>query len=307
MTVSCQATDQADTLRRLAGRAKAVEPAVPDLLKVREGLRVISVTSGKGGVGKSSVVVNLAAALAAGGQRVLIIDSNPGMGDICLRLGKETPYRLSQVLTGEITLEETVVAVGGGISVLPAGMDVQQYTSLAPKERLSLLQGMLRLEDNFDFFLIDTGAGISANVTSFAAIAREIMLVVTPEPTSITDAYALVKTLSGRDGTLKFRLLVNMCRDAQEGTSLFSKLSSITGRFLQISMDYAGCIVHDDKLVESVRRRATLCRLYPDAKASLGFRVLAQKLTAERPVGATPTPVGSIASSKLWRNHELSS
>jgi len=300
------ATDQADTLRRLAGRSK-VEAAPPDLLQVREGLRVISVTSGKGGVGKSSVVVNLAASLAASGQRVLIIDSNPGMGDICLRLGKEAPYRLSQVLNGEIPMEETVVDVGGGISVLPAGMDMQQYTSLSPRERLSLLQGMLRLEDGYDYFLIDTGAGISANVTSFAAMAREIMLVVTPEPTSITDAYALVKTLSGRDSGLKFRLLVNMCRDAEEGATLFSKLSAITGRFLQISMDHAGSILHDDLLVESVRRRGALCRLYPDAKGSLGFRILAQKLTAEPPAGGAPMPIGPMASSKLWRNHELSS
>jgi flagellar biosynthesis protein FlhG len=306
MTAARIATDQADTLRQLAGRAKEQSLAC-DRLQVRDGLRVISVTSGKGGVGKSSVVVNLAASLAFLGKRVLIVDSNLGMGDICLRLGMENRYRLTQVLSGERTLEETVIDAGGGISILPAAMGVQQYTSLSPSERLSLLHGMVRLEDRFDFFLIDTGAGISANVTSFAAIAREIMLVVTPEPSSLTDAYALMKTLSSRDGALHFRLLLNMCRDAEEGASLFAKLSAITGRFLEVSMDYSGCILHDEKLVESVRRRGVLCRLYPDARASLGFRALAQKITAEGAAGAALLPIEPVAARKQWRNHELSS
>jgi len=305
MTMSCLATDQAESLRRLAGRAKTEVPA-PDLMQVREGLRVISVTSGKGGVGKTSVVVNLAAELAACGERVLIVDSNPGVGDICLRLGKDAPFRMGQVLAGEIALKDTVVDLGGGVSVLPAGMGVQQYSSLAPRERSSLLQGMLRLQNDFDYFLIDTGSGIAANLTSFASIAREIMLVVTPEPTSITDAYALIKMLSGRDSSFRFRLLINMCRDNQEGEMLFSKLAAITGRFLQVQFDHAGSILHDELLVESVRRREALCRLFPDAKGSAGFKKLAQKINTEGPAGAGTIPA-SVASSTMWRNHELSS
>lgn len=306
MTMSYLATDQAESLRRLAGRAKG--DSTPEALTVREGLRVISVTSGKGGVGNSSVVINLAASLAACGERVLIIDSNPGMGgDICLRLGKQAQYRLAQVAAGEIPMEATVVEVGGGISVLPAGMEMAQYTALSPRERVSLLQGMLRLQDRFDFFLIDTGAGIAANLTSFAAVAREIMLVVNPEPTSITDAYALMKSLSGRDSSFKFRLLVNMCRDPREGSTIFGKLAAITGRFLQVDMDLAGSIPHDALLVDSIRRRGAMFRLYPQAKASLGFKALAQKITGERPEGAIPLPVAPTAPSKLWRNHELSS
>lgn len=306
MTASLASTDQAESLRQLAGRAK-VNIIAGEPLQLREGLRVISVTSGKGGVGKSSVVVNLAQSLAAMGQRVLIVDANPGVGDICLRLGKEVPYRLNHVLSGERTLEEIVIDGGNGIGIMPAGMGVQQYTALSPSERLSLLQGMVRLEEDFDFFLIDTGAGIAANVTSFASVAKEIMLVVTPEPTSIMDAYALVKTLSGRDGALRFRLLVNMCRDAEEGASLFSKLATITGRFLQVSLEYSGCILQDEMLAESVRRRGAHCRLYPDAKASLGYRALAHKISAEGPTGAAAMPIDPVIAHKQWRNHELSS
>ncbi|QWV97055.1 MinD/ParA family protein [Geomonas nitrogeniifigens] len=304
MTMSCLATDQAESLRRLAGRAKT---EVPEQLQLREGLRVISVTSGKGGVGKTSVVVNLAAALAARGERVLIVDSNPGVGDICLRLGKDAPFRMGQVLSGEVPLKDTVVELGGGVSVLPAGMDMQQYSALSPWERGALLQAMLRLQNDFDYFLIDTGSGIAANLTGFASLAREIMLVVTPEPTSITDAYALIKMLSGRDSSFRFRLLINMCRDNQEGETLFSKLAAITGRFLQVQFDHAGSILHDELLVESVRRRGALYRLFPDAKASTGFKNLALKINAERPAGAGAMPVASVASSTMWRNHELSS
>jgi flagellar biosynthesis protein FlhG len=167
---------------------------------------------------------------------------------------------------------------------------------------------MERLEKGYDYVLIDTGSGIPANVTGFAAAAREIMLVVTPEPTSITDAYALVKTLSARYGELRFKLLVNRCRDLEEGALLFNKLSAITGRFLEVSLEYSGCILNDEMLVESVRRRGPICRLYPDAKASLCFRALAQKLTTEGSVAASGVPLDPpTARRKEWRNHELSS
>jgi flagellar biosynthesis protein FlhG len=305
MTAARNAADQADTLRQLAGRAKG-RPAVAERLKVREGLRVISVTSGKGGVGKSSVVVNLASSLAALGNRVLVVDADMGLGDIPLRFGKEVFYSVGKVIAGECSIEETVIDAGGGVSILPAGIGVQQYTALSPSGRQSLLQGMVRLQDDYDYFLIDTGAGISANVTGFAAAAKEIMLVVTPEPTSLTDAYALIKTLSGRDGGLQFRLLVNLCSNQEQGAQLYAKLSAITGRFLDVSMDYSGCILQDQMLVESVKRRGALCRLFPDAKAALGFRALAQKIVAEGDGGA-PMPTDQVAVSKQWRNHELSS
>jgi flagellar biosynthesis protein FlhG len=304
MTASRGATDQADTLRQLAGSAKKRSIAED---RLRDGLRVISVTSGKGGVGKSSLVINLADCLARLGKRVLVVDADLGRGDICKLLGEMAPYTLNHVLSGEKSIEEIVIDGGNGIRILPAGLGVQQYQALSPSGRLSLLHGMGRLQDRFDFFLIDTGSGVSANVTSFATAAREIMLVVTPEPSSITDAYALVKTLSGRYDALHFRLLVNKCRDAEEGAALYRKLSAITGRFLEISMDYSGCILQDEMLTEAGRRHGVVCRLYPDARASLGITALAQNLTAEGSVGAAAMPLDSVAPRKEWRNHELSS
>jgi len=201
-----------------------------------------------------------------------------------------------------------VVELEGGIRLLPAGIGARLYQSLSPSERLSLFQGMGRLEERFDFVLIDTGAGIPANVTGFASAAREVMLVVTPEPSSITDAYALVKTLSGRYGALRFRLLVNKCHDEAEGAALFHKLAAIAGRFLEVSLDFTGCIPHDEQLIESIRRQGALCRLFPEARAALRFRALAQQLTTEGPGGAVAAPLDPPAARrKEWRNHELSS
>jgi flagellar biosynthesis protein FlhG len=307
MTASRGATDQAEMLRQIAGSAKR-RSCVEDRLPMGPEPKVISVTSGKGGVGKSSVVVNLADSLARLGRQVLVVDAEPGTGAICRLFGVDAPYSMSQVLSGEKSLDEIVVAAVGGVRIIPAGIGMQQYQSLTPNGRLSLLQGMARLQELFDFVLIDTGAGIPANVTGFASAAREVMLVVTPEPTSITDAYALVKTLSGRYGSLRFRLLVNRCRDAEEGLALFHKLSAITGRFLEVSLDYSGCIPHDEMLVASVGQRGTLCCLYPDAKSAPSFRDLAQKISTEGSAAGSGMPLDpQAARRKEWRNHELSS
>lgn len=308
MTATRHTADQADMLRQLASMKrrnhKDEEPST-----AREGLRVISVTSGKGGVGKSTVVINLAETLARMGQRVLVVDADQGIGDICLLLGILPSHGMGQVLSGEKSLEQIVVDLGSGIKILPAGLSTSQYQSLTPREKLSLFQGMERLEQEFDYILIDTGAGIPANVTGFASQAREFLLVVTPEPTSITDAYALIKTLSGRYEGLCFRLLVNRCRDNEEGEALFRKLSAITGRFLELSLEYSGCILNDELLVESVRRRGALCRLFPEAKAAQNFRTLAFELTTDGPGGHSVLPSDPPAAirCKEWRNHELSS
>jgi flagellar biosynthesis protein FlhG len=305
MTATRNTADQADVLRQLAGSAKK-RPAVPEREAHRQGLRVLSVTSGKGGVGKSTIVINLAEALARQGHRVLVVDADPGPDDLCLRFGVLNSLSLP-VTSNEQCLADLVVDLGQGVRLLPAGAVARQHQSLSPSERLALFQGMERLEERFDFVLIDTGAGIPANVTGFASTAREVMMVVTPEATSITDAYTMVKTLSGRYGALRFRLLVNQCRDAHEGAALFQKLSAITGRFLEVSLEYLGSILQDELLVESVKRRGTLCRLYPDAKVTLRFRTLAEQLTTEGPRDAAALPLDPPAArSKEWRNHELS-
>jgi flagellar biosynthesis protein FlhG len=131
--------------------------------------------------------------------------------------------------------------------------------------------------------------------------------VVTPEPTSITDAYALMKTLPVRDGGIQFRLLANRCRNAEEGLALYKKLSMLTGRFLEVSMEYAGCILQDEMLVQAVTRRGPVCRLFPDSRSALGFRALANKVMSEGEADLLQMQIDQMAANKQWRNHELSS
>ncbi len=280
---STKCRDQADTLRQLAGSVNVTRrdaELYAGRINPRSDIRVISVTSGKGGVGKSNVVVNLAVTLANMGKRVLVIDADLGIGNIDILLGLRPRFTMNHVLSGEKELAEIIITAPGGVKVVPAGLGVQEYTSLGTPERLRLLDELDGLEEDFDVFIIDTEAGISENVTYFNVAAREILLVVSPEPTSITDVYALVKLLSTRYGERHFKVLVNMARDQKEAINVFEKLHNVADRFLDISLDFLGCVLRDDLVGESVRRQKPVCQLYPNAKASRCFTALARKIMA---------------------------
>jgi flagellar biosynthesis protein FlhG len=280
LKISSRTGDQANTLRLLASsRSVQLHGAPPLLQKVREThTRVISVTSGKGGVGKSTVVVNLAVALAREGKRVLVIDADLGLGNIDMLMGLNPLHTLNDVFSGKLRLADIIVEGPGGIKLAPAGSGVQRYTSLNQEERLRLMDELETLEENFDILIIDTESGISKNVTYFNVAAQEILLVVAPEPTSITDSYALIKLLTNFHDERHFKVLVNMARDPGEGLQVFKKLSHVVSRFLDVSLDYLGCVVRDELLLDSVRRQKSVVALYPRAAASGCFAALAQTL-----------------------------
>lgn len=277
------AGDQADTLRLLAFSRNAHAPVAPPQLQKVSGVkaRVISVTSGKGGVGKSNVVVNLAVALANEGKRVLVMDADLGLGNIDMLLGIHPRYTLNDVFSGKMRLAEIVVQGPGGIRLVPAGSGVQRYTDLSREDRLRLMDELESLEEDFDVLIIDTESGISKNVTYFNAAAQEILLVVTPEPTSITDSYALIKMMTKYHDVGHFKVLVNMARDADEGLQVFKKLSQVVNRFLDVSLDYAGCVVRDELLRDAVRRQRSVVDLFPRAAVSRSFTTLAQNMIAQ--------------------------
>lgn len=274
--------DQADTLRQMARTARqGSSPVVSSDVQVgadRQGLRVISVTSGKGGVGKSNVVANLAMALAGIGKRVLIVDADLGVGNLDVLLGLSPQYNLNHVLSGEKSLAEIIVEVTPSIKLIPAGSGVQEYTSLGQHEKLKLLDELDMLEDDFDIMIIDTEAGISENVTYFTVAAQEILVVVTPEPTSITDVYALIKLLATRYSEHHFKVLINMARDSEDALEVFRKLANVAGRFLDISLDYLGCVVRDERLIDAVKKQKAVYELHPDSEAANCFNTLARRV-----------------------------
>jgi flagellar biosynthesis protein FlhG len=250
-------------------------------------VRVVAVTSGKGGVGKTNVTANLAVALAHLGRRVMVLDADLGLGNLDVLLGLAPSFSLADVLSGQRRLREVLVPGPAGITVLPAGSGFQNLTALSDHQIRELQSEMDELQEQTDILLIDTGAGIGRNVTSFATMAQDIIVVAAPEPTSLTDAYALMKVLSTQYGERRFRLLVSMTRSPTDGRDVYRKLSLVAERFLHISMDFLGSIPFDPRLAEAVCQQRPLVELYPQSKAAQAFLSLAHDL-AEWPLPESP-------------------
>jgi len=240
--------------------------------------KVIAVTSGKGGVGKTNVTANLAVALAGMGKSVVILDADLGLGNVDVLFGIIPKYTLEHVILGEKSIQDIMVEGPRGIRILPTGSGSEDLTHLMPEQKMVFLSELDHLESGVDIFLIDTAAGISSNVLYFNTVAQEILVVVTADPTSVTDAYAIMKILSQRHGEKKFKLLVNMARTAQESKDVYRKLTLVSNQFLNISIDYCGFIPQDDYLRMAVLDQKAVVELYPQAKASTHFVSLAEEV-----------------------------
>jgi flagellar biosynthesis protein FlhG len=236
---------------------------------------VIAVSSGKGGVGKSNVVANLAVALTRAGKRVLILDADLGLGNLDILLGLVPQYTIEDVLAGTHTLEEIVLKGPAGIHVLPASSGVPRLTALTDAQQLMLQEQLAQLTSEIDVLLIDTGAGIASNVTYFASAADETMIVVSPEPTSLTDAYALIKVLARQYRERRFKVLVNQAKSPREAAEVFGKLDVAVDHFLHVAVELVGAIPYDDYVHLAVMQQKALCELFPDAPAAQAFKRLA--------------------------------
>ena len=260
------------------------------------GLKVLSVTSGKGGVGKTNIVANLAYALTERGLRVLVLDADLGLGNIDVLLGLNPLYTLHDVLRGDATLKEVLISGPGGMHILPAPSGQVELTNLSEADRLRFLSAIDDLEEEVDVFLIDTGAGIASNVCFFNMAAQEVYVVTNPEPTSLTDAYALIKVMSREYGEKSFKLIVNEVSGEREAVSIFSHLTAVCDRFLNIRLELAGFVPVDAKLTRAVRDQQLVAERYPEAISSRCMREIA--LAIER----SPTamfPKGNIQF--FWR------
>jgi len=276
--------DQANELRKMLGEeAHKIHRRRGDLdppfHSGNNGPRVMAVTSGKGGVGKTNIVGNLAIACQRMGKKVLLLDADLGLANIDIIFGLNPEHSIDEVIRGEKELSQIIIEGPEGVAVIPASSGVHQLAHLSEGQKMNLLNEFDLLTGRFDLLLIDTGAGISSNVLYFNLAAEEKIVVVTPEPTSITDAYALMKVMFRQYGTKDFLILMNMVRNEQEAKGVFHNLSSAMGRFMAgISMDYAGCILKDRCLQKAIWNRVpVLCR-YPEASSSSHLNELARYL-----------------------------
>lgn len=250
-------------------------------------VQVIAVTGGKGGVGKSNVSVNLGIALSQMGRRVVLLDADLGLANIDVLLGISAKRNLSDVLAGDCDLRDVLINGPGGIRIVPASSGTQRMTRLSTMEHAGLISAFSELGDQVDVLIVDTAAGISESVVSFLRASQELLLVVCDEPTSITDAYALIKLMNRDYGVNRFRILANQVRNEQEGKHLFGKLTRVTERFLDVALQYVGMVPYDEAVRKAVQRQRAVLDAYPRAKASLAIKALAEKVDSW-PLPAAP-------------------
>ncbi len=242
---------------------------------------VLSVTSGKGGVGKTNLSVNIATQLAKKGKKVLLLDADLGLANVDVLLGITPQKNLFHLFQNEATLSEIIFETPYGFSILPAASGVNEILKLSAGQKMTLLDSIDELEDSLDYLIADTGAGIHDSVLYFNIASQERIVVLTPEPTSLTDAYALIKVLNTKHDISTFRVLINMASNAKQAKEVYARLSAACDHFLDnVSVDYLGFIPKDALLRKSVIAQKPFSALYPDAPASKALdNVVSQILT----------------------------
>lgn len=244
-------------------------------------IKTVTVTSGKGGVGKTNMVASLAVALAKSGKKVMILDADLGLSNIDVLFDIAPKYTIQHVLNGEKRIEDVIAEGPYGIKILPASSGVQELTEINEFQRMKLMEEFDSYREDLDFLLIDTGAGISQNVAFFCIASQESIVVTSPEPTALTDAYALIKVLFTRYQEKGFKVLVNSARNSEDAREVFRRLSLAAEKFLNISLDYLGFIPYDDSIPRAVRMQRAFVDAYPNCKASENLRLIAAKMMEE--------------------------
>ena len=259
----------------------AVDKAQPRVDGVSRGahspVQVIAVTGGKGGVGKTTIAVNLAASLASRGKQVMLLDGDLGLANVDVFLGLTPRLTLADVLAGNCTLEEILLDAPQGFKVVPAASGIAQLAELDTLTHLGLVRAFGDITSKVDVMVIDTAPGIAGSVLQFSQAAQQVLVVLCDEPASLTDAYALIKILSRDHGVKQFRVLVNQVRGRGLGQALFQRFERVATRFLSVDLDYVGEIPEDAFLRRSIREQRPVVSGYPSAPASVALKTLAQR------------------------------
>jgi len=248
-------------------------------------VRVFAVISGKGGVGKTNVSVNLGVSLAETGKRVVLLDADLGLANVDVILGLQPQFNLSHVLRGEKTLQEVMVEGPGGIKVVPASSGLQNMADLSTAEQAGLIQAFSEIDRDLDVLIVDTAAGISSSVVSFTRACQEIVVVVCDEPASLTDAYAFIKLLNRDYGIYNFQILTNQVEGIQQGQNLYKKLCRVTDRYLDVTLQFMGAVPYDECLRKAVQKQTPVLHSFPSSPSARAFRELARKIDGW-PVGS---------------------
>ena len=266
----------------IGNQARTLKNIVSNKMK-SSSLRVLAVSSGKGGVGKTNIVANLAYVLSKQDKKVLVVDADLGLNNIDILLGLNPKFHIGHVLSGEKNVQDIITEGPAGIHLLPAGGGLQELTQLDDEKKVVLMEELDQVSSGYDFLIFDTGAGISTNVTYFCSAAHEILLVATTEPTSLTDVYALIKTLHTKHAQKYFRVIINSVGSESEARLIFRNLAAVADRFLpHVSVEYLGYILLDPVVTKAVRQQKAFSEFYPDSKVTQCINRLVQKIVGEK-------------------------
>lgn len=264
--------DQAEQLRKLVSKQERPQSAA----------RVITVTSGKGGVGKTSIAVNLAIQMRRMGKRVIILDADFGLANIEVMLGVRPQYNLADLMFRGKNLTEIITKGPEDIGFISGGSGIQELARMTKEQVIYLTQKLVELDSMADVIIVDTGAGIADNVLEFVTASSEVLLVATPEPTSITDAYALLKALNRRSGFSRdytnIKMISNRVNSEAEGRNLYEKMSVVVDKFLNIQPEFMGIIPQDDLISKAVMLQRPVTLAYPNCPAAKALQEIAAKL-----------------------------
>jgi len=278
--MSYETHDQAQPLRDLMSRQETT----------KNSARVIAIGSGKGGVGKSSLSVNLAIALSELGQRVLVVDADFGLANVDVMLGVSSRYNLSHLLRGEKQLSEIVQAGHAGVRFISGGSGVYELISMREDQLRAVLGGLAGLGDPADIVFFDLGAGINENVLALISAASEAIVVTTPEPTAILDAYALIKTMNDRSPHVPMRLIMNKGESKKEAASAIASFQAIAKKYLGRDISALGYVLTDNEMTRSIKRQVPLLISHPNSIASRDIQNIARTFL-DLPVQQNPQGV----------------
>ncbi|AGB40648.1 ATPase involved in chromosome partitioning [Halobacteroides halobius DSM 5150] len=278
--------DQAEKLRNLVKSKKQKEKKEKQVKKEtrdRNSASIYAVTSGKGGVGKSNFVANLALGLQQEGKKVIVFDADLGLANLDVILGVTPNYNLNHVISGTKSLEEIIIAGPEGLALIPGGSGIEDLANLSQYQINNLIDHWHKIENKYDIILIDTGAGLSNSVLDFVLAADEVIVISTPEPTSVTDAYGVIKVINTHDADAKIKLVINQVDSRNEGERIGRRLSNTAKEFLNQEIDFLGELPTDKAVVKAVKKRRPFLLEYPHAKIAKSINQIVLELLDKEP------------------------